>query len=54
MYGANKSFADLVLGLRDKGVEPIVLIPKKGFLNSFFEKENIVFLLVKNGNNFLK
>jgi len=41
MYGANKSFADLVLGLRDKGVEPIVLIPKKGFLNSFFEKENI-------------
>jgi len=43
MYGANKSLLTLVIGLRNKGIKPIIVLPSKGKFTEILEKENILY-----------
>ena len=41
LYGAERSLLDLVLGLRTYGVNPVVILPRRGPLSEKLERENI-------------
>ncbi len=45
LYGANRSLIDLILPLRDKGVEPIIVLPNEGDLTNFLRSEKIEILI---------
>lgn len=46
LYGANRSLINLIQGLKSKNINSFVIIPEKGSLTEWLEKENIPYQII--------